>query len=79
MEIPRTVSMDPDLCSGCGNCDQIAPSVFRQSDLLGVSVVHVDGEDCFEDGISTRELDPSEFDDALRAAKECPGEIIVVD
>ncbi|MFH1445809.1 MAG: ferredoxin [Chloroflexota bacterium] len=60
------VSVDNDLCLGCGICEGIAPEVFSLANEPYAEVL----------------LDPipEEFQDAVReAAEECPEECITIE
>lgn len=70
--------MDQYICSGCGNCSEVAPSIFKFT-TEGVSVIHLDGQEMHEGDISTRTLDAGEIPAATQAANECPAEAIIVD
>jgi len=58
-------TVDPDLCIGCGKCEEICPEVFELDDDL--AVVKADPV-------------PAEAADACReAAEECPVEAISIE
>lgn len=69
---------DQDLCSGCGCCEKIAPSVFRLAES-GESIVHLDGVASETDGLNGRAISGDEVEKVIEASKECPGEIIFVE
>jgi ferredoxin len=68
------VWLDKDLCSGCGRCGEIAPSVF-QLEPSALSYIHKEGIE----QPSGRIVGASEIEASIRAAEECPGEIIFVE
>jgi ferredoxin len=61
------VSVDAELCSGCGTCEEICPAVFHVDEAVGVSHVMDPGacefvgcceaaeENCPEGAITVRE------------------------
>jgi len=59
------VRVDPDLCTGCGPCQEICPEVFEiRDDVSAVLVKEV----------------PPEFADAVReAADSCPPGAIIIE
>ena len=59
------VKVDPDLCTGCGPCEEICPKVFRiEGDLAKVLV----------------EVVPPDLEETCRAAREqCPMEAISIE
>lgn len=69
------VWVDSNLCSGCGHCVDIAPTVFTHVD--GISHVMQQGE-TFEP-MQPAEVPVDMHEAALAAAKACPGEIIWVE
>ena len=57
--------VDPELCTGCGPCEEICPEVFQIVD--DVATVKVDAV-------------PSEFEEKCReAAENCPSEAISIE
>lgn len=74
------VSVDADLCSGCGCCVSICPAVFTHVGPDGVD----SGTSHVRDGgkiLAAGEIAPvaGEYEEAVMvAARECPGEIITV-
>ena len=59
------VSIDEDLCTGCGLCEETAPDVFEMPDEI--AKVKVD-------------VVPADSEDAVRqAAEECPVECIAIE
>ena len=59
------VRVDPDLCSGCGPCQEICPEVFEVRDNLAVVLV--------------KEV-PPEFEDSVREAVDgCPPGAIIIE
>lgn len=59
------VSIDEDLCTGCGLCEETAPDVFEMPDEI--AKVKID-------------VVPSDSEDAVRqAAEECPVECIAIE
>jgi ferredoxin len=81
-EREQFIWLDQDLCSGCGRCSEIAPTVFMVG-ALGLSTIHRNGVEVsgpFEEYIlNGRTLDVSEVDVATQAAEACPGEIIYIE
>ena len=77
MEKPN-IWIDSDLCSGCGNCTKIAPNIFKFTDA-GFSVVHLYGQVTYLGDVFGRVLEDNEVAIGIKAAKECPGEIIVIE
>lgn len=59
------VRVDPDLCAGCGPCEEICPEVFKVVDGLA----------------QVQQADvPAELEDAVReAADSCPPGAIVIE
>ena len=74
------VSVDADLCSGCGCCVALCPAVFThlgaQGEDVGVSHV-IEGTRVLSPG-ETAVVQPEQEAAVVRAALECPGEIIAV-
>lgn len=68
------VWVDADLCGGCGDCVATAPEVFTHVD--GLSHVINDGY-VLESGTAAP-VAPEAENAVIRAAEECPGEIIFV-
>lgn len=63
------VWVDSDLCTGCGNCVDLAPEVFKHVD--GISYTHIGGT------IVDSVVVPVHLEVDVRIAeRECPGEII---
>ena len=68
--------LDEDLCSGCGCCTTICPEVFgRTEQNLAVVLVN---------GMPRPDIKPAPVpirfrSNVLKAAQECPGEIIFVE
>jgi len=59
------VKVDPDLCTGCGLCEDTCPDIFEMGDdtaTVKVETVPEDLEDC-----------------ARQAAEDCPAEAIIVE
>ena len=77
MEKPN-IWIDSDLCSGCGNCTKIAPNIFKFTDA-GFSVVHLYGQVTYLGDVFGRVLEDNEVATGIKAAKECPGVIIVIE
>jgi len=74
------VSVDADLCSGCGQCVATCPSVFTHRDEHGadVGICHVlDGGAVTPSG-EVVEVPARHESAVLSAALDCPGEIIAV-
>jgi ferredoxin len=74
------VWIDSDLCSGTGQCSEIAPDIFVLLDdgtsaakQNGVVPRDVNGE------IGWAEVPDDRIDAAMSAARQCPGEIIQID
>jgi ferredoxin len=63
--VPVTVSVDPDLCIGSGDCQRLAPSAFRVDEARNVSDVL--------DGAATTDVSV-----LVRAAMNCPTQAIRV-
>lgn len=59
------VKVDPDLCSGCALCVDIAPELFEMEDDLAVA------KDDF--------VPEEEKKAALEAAESCPPEAIIIE
>jgi ferredoxin len=59
------VSVDPDLCTGCELCEDIAPDVFEMKDDIAVAKVETVPEDAEES--------------AQEAADSCPSEAISIE
>ena len=57
--------VDPDLCSGCGPCEEICPEVFEVAD--DVATVKVD------------EVPAGAEDTCKQAVEECPSEAISIE
>jgi ferredoxin len=51
----RTPKVDPDLCTGCGACADVAPEVFEMGDDDIAKVVNAQGtsEDKIQDAIDS--------------------------
>jgi ferredoxin len=60
-----TVSVDPDLCIGSGDCNRVAPDAFELREDLGVSV-------------PLRGAGEVDLEQLLRAAVGCPTQAIRV-
>ena len=60
-----SVTIDPDLCIGSGDCNRVAPEAFELRDDLGVSVPLPGASDVDEERL-------------LRAAVGCPTQAIRV-
>ena len=59
------VRVDPDLCTGCGPCEEVCPEVFKVNDNVATVIV--------------KEVAP-ELQDAVReAADACPTGAIIID
>jgi ferredoxin len=74
------VWVDSDLCSGTGQCSEIAPDIFVLLDggssaakQNGVVPRDVNGE------IEWAQVPEDRMDAALHAANQCPGEIIHIE
>ena len=74
------VWIDSDLCSGCGQCSQLAPDLFVLRDD-GTSAAHQNGVIPYDihGQIDWAQVPDNRTDAARRAAEQCPGEIIVID
>jgi len=69
------VSIDADMCGGGGNCVECAPAVFTLVD--GLSHVKIDG---IVIPSAHEAIVPIEEEAAvIKAAEECPGEIIMLE
>lgn len=73
------VFTDPNLCTGCGLCGEHAPNVFKLSDQIGCSVVHLAGVETWYGDLSGRNVSGDDLEQVKYAAAECPGEIIWLD
>lgn len=60
------VTIDPELCTGCGPCVDICPEVFELNDD-GLAVVKVD------------QVPPEQYQNCREAADECPSEAITIE
>lgn len=69
------VSIDSDLCSGCGLCVEIAPHTFEH--VEGLSHVKQDG--IVLESMKPARILPALLPSVIEAANECPGEIIFVE
>ena len=59
------VSVDKDLCTGCGLCEDTCPEVFEMDDEMAMVIVDVV---------------PAEAEDTCReAAESCPVEAIIIE
>jgi ferredoxin len=58
------VAVDPELCSQCGLCVELAPDVFEMGDDSAVVLVEI--------------VPPDLEDDATEAAESCPEEAISI-
>jgi ferredoxin len=63
--VALSVSVDPDLCIGSGDCARLAPQAFELRDDLGISVARPAAADTDRDLV-------------LRAALACPTQAIRV-
>jgi len=59
------VRVDPDLCTGCGPCQEICPEVFEIRDDVSTVLV--------------KEVPPELADAAREAADSCPPGAIIVE
>ena len=59
------VSIDPELCTGCGACVDDVPDMFDMGDEIA-EVKQADVPDDLQDAVS-------------QAAEDCPAEAIIVD
>ncbi|MGH8993633.1 MAG: ferredoxin [Acidimicrobiia bacterium] len=75
-----TVSVDADLCSGCGCCVALCGSVFTHVDPEGhdVGVSHVQQHGSVLPPGAAADVPPEYEAVAILAAEECPGEIIMI-
>lgn len=60
------VSVDPELCTGCGPCVDICPEIFELNDDE-LAVVKVD------------QVPPAQHKSCREAADECPSEAIAIE
>jgi ferredoxin len=60
------VTIDPELCTGCGPCADICPEVFELDDD-GIAVAKVS------------EVPPEHQDSCREAAEQCPSEAIHIE
>jgi ferredoxin len=74
------VWIDSDLCSGCGQCSEIAPDIFVLRDdgtsaakQNGVVPIDIHGQ------TDWAQVPDDRVDAARHAAEQCPGEIIQID
>lgn len=76
-----TVSVDADLCSGCGCCVALCDSVFTHLDHDGhdVGVSHVQQHGCVLPSGVAADVPPEHEAAVILAAEECPGEIIGIE
>jgi len=58
-------SVDPDLCTGCGLCEDICPEVFELQDEVAVAKVDV--------------VPPDAEETCREAAESCPVEAISIE
>ncbi len=65
------VSVDEDLCTGCGNCYDLYPEIFEDR---GDEISKVKDELGGNGAILEGEL----AEKAIEAAEDCPGEAIIV-
>ena len=75
-----TVSVDADLCSGCGCCVAQCDSVFTHLDPEGyeVGVSHVQQHGTVLPPGANADVPPEYEAAVMLAAAECPGEIIQI-
>ena len=83
------VWIDQDLCTGDGICVEICPSLFEMSDdglayvkeASWASLFGPDGgtEPALRGGVGTATVPDGEIDNAIDAARRCPGECIFFD
>jgi ferredoxin len=60
--------VDPDLCTGCGSCEDICPEVFKVTDDIAANIL---GE--------AQDI-PEYYENACReAADSCPVEAIIIE
>ena len=59
------VRVDPDLCTGCGPCADIAPEVFEIRDDVSTVLV--------------KEVPPDQEDAVREAAESCPTGAIIIE
>lgn len=76
-----TVSVDADLCSGCGCCVALCDSVFTHLDPDGhdVGVSHVQQHGRVLPPGAAADVPPEHESAVIVAAEECPGEIIGIE
>ena len=61
------VRIDPELCGGCGPCEDVCPEVFEMDEDEGLARVKVADV-------------PTEHEGAVReAVEDCPAEAIIID
>lgn len=74
------VSVDADLCSGCGCCVVTCPAVFTHRDEEGIDVgiCHVHDGSSVSRSAELVEVRAEQESAVLAAALLCPGEIIAV-
>lgn len=64
-EYPMKVSVDKDLCTGCGLCTETAPEVFELVDDLAT--------------VKVTTIKASWYDAVREAADDCPTEAIIIE
>jgi ferredoxin len=76
-----TVSVDADLCSGCGCCVALCDSVFTHVDPDGhnAGASHVQQQGRVLPSGAPADVPPEHEAVVILAAEECPGEIIGIE